>query len=84
MEAKGSVPTTMIIESRMQTKEMMEIETEAKNQTSRSGNNRKSNKMIVRYGREGTGSNKEWVYTIQLEDIHGGTINRNYVILLRK
>ena len=39
---------------------------------------------MLRYGREGIESNKEWMYTIKLEKSYRGILNGNSVTLLRE
>ena len=47
-------------------------------------NNGQSNGTMLRYGRVGIQSNKEWVYTLKLEKIYGGFLNGNCVTLVRE
>ena len=44
----------------------------------------KRKKAVLRYGRDGIGSNEEWEYTIKVEKSYGGIIRGTQVTLLRE
>ena len=44
----------------------------------------KRKKAVLRYGREGIGSNEEWEYTIKVEKSYGEIISGTHITLLRE